>query len=90
MTGATTLTTFYASHGGSLLNIGGQNIAHKLNVTRSGVTTVLATVNLAASTTTSGTASFSYTTASGDLIFMTVTPSALLTASITNIQGSAT
>lgn len=83
------MSTFVASQVGSALNILSQNVAYKLHAIRGGVDTVLATVTFAANATGQAVASFSYTTAQYDLIYMTATPSGLLTAGVTAIQGGA-
>lgn len=90
MTAPISLSLFVASHTGSGLNILSQTIAHKLWVLRGGVATLLATVTLAANsaTLTQGQAAFSYTTAEYDLLYVTVTPSGLLTAGVTGIQNA--
>lgn len=87
VTGVYALSVFVASHVGGGLNIGGQTVAHKLRVIRTGVDTVLATVTLAANATTQGSASFSYTTQQFDLLYMSATPSGLLTVGVTTIEG---
>lgn len=80
---------FVASHIGNALNIGGLTAAYKFNLVRSGVTSVLATITLAANATAQGTASFSYTSQIYDLVYTTLTPSGLLIVGLTALNASA-
>lgn len=88
MPGAGSYSVFVASHTGNALNLS-QSVAHKLRYIRSGVDTVLATVTLAANATTQGSAAFSYTAQQYDVVYMSVTPSGLLTVGVTVIYGGA-
>lgn len=87
--GGAAYTTWTASHAGSALNVGGQTVAHRLRLIRSGSTSTLATVSINANASTSATTSISggHTAQAGDTLFMEVQPSGLLTAGITAVSG---
>lgn len=88
MVASMTYTVWKVHHDGGGLNIGSQNVAHQIRYVRGGTDTLIGTVTIAANTSATSTASVSYTSQVDDIVYMSAVPSALLTVSVTNIEGS--
>lgn len=84
MPGSYSYSKLVAYHVAGALNVGSQNVVYKLHAIRAGVDTVLATVTIAANVTASASATFAYTTALGDILYVSAQPSAVLTVTVTS------
>jgi len=89
---ASEVAAFSMRHLGNALNVAGQTIAYDLRkTTAAGVTSTLATITLATNVAAGSAGSAAFVPVSidiGDFTFVRATPSAILTAVVTDIMGS--